>query len=126
MAVAALELYIWPIRAAADRFHMNRVIELDGAGIACRYTGDGEQRGEFRVAALETTNVSGLRSKQDTVASGLQVGMALGTSMFAHGGNMDGATVFRVAGAARELFRSAGMMHRPVVAVEAGGVSGFC
>ena len=126
MAIAALELYIWPIRAAADRFHMNRMIELDGAGIACRRPCDGEQGGKFWVTALETANVPGVRSKQGAVGRRLQVGMAFGASMFAHGGNMDGATVFRVAGAARELFRCAGMMHRPVVAVEAGGVSGFC
>ena len=53
MAIAALKLHARTIRAAADRFHVNRVIEFDRVGVPAIAT-DGS---EFRMAAVKSVDI---------------------------------------------------------------------
>ena len=55
MAIAALELHAGAVRAATNRLHVDRVIQLDRAGIAIAFF-DGV---EFGMIALKAADVIG-------------------------------------------------------------------
>jgi hypothetical protein len=77
------------------------------------------------MTALETANVLGAQSELDIAGSCLQVCVAFGAGMAARGGDIDATAMLGVAFCAGELFRCACVMHRSIVTVEAGTVSGF-
>src|SRR5256885_1261272 len=54
MTITAFEIHEGAIRPAADRLHVNRVIQFDRGRIAYRDAGDGAQRREFGMHLLET------------------------------------------------------------------------
>lgn len=57
VAVATFQLNIGAIRAATNRFHVDGVVELDGAGISRWHASNGTQGGEFRMAVFEVVNL---------------------------------------------------------------------
>jgi hypothetical protein len=104
---------------------MYRVIQSYSSRIACRCAGGGKQCSEFGMAALETANVSRARKKRGVAEGCPQVSVTFSTSLIARGGDIDATAMLGVAFCAGELFRCACVMHRSIVTVEAGTVSGF-
>ena len=119
VAIGALQLNDRAIRTLADGFHVDGVIQENGAGILCAVA----EYSEFRVAVGEAFNISGV--VQLTLCNA-QVGVAFGAGLIASGGKLDPATMFHVAGGTGgdgggDLVFVVG---RAVVAGEAGGVGG--
>ena len=57
MAIAALKRDHRTVGAAANGLHVNRMVEFDRAGIACRDAGDGTQSRKFGMAVFEAGDV---------------------------------------------------------------------
>ena len=57
MAIPAFELNVGTVRSAANRLHVNGVIQFDCAWIFHRDTRNGTQRGKFWMPVLEASNM---------------------------------------------------------------------
>src|SRR5258707_15611393 len=95
MAIATFELDVRTIRAAADWFHVDGVVEFDRAGIVAIFFGGVE----FRMAAVEAVNVRG--DVRDGGLDGVEVRVALRAGLIADRGDVDGAAMLGGAGGAR-------------------------
>src|SRR6267142_6681827 len=126
MTIATFELNVRPIRSAANWLHVDGVIQSDYAKIAPPDASNGTQRGEFRVAVRE---VSDVRCEPPRVAAGLQIGVTFGASLIAGSDNVDAPAVFGVARRARGSCYLCCVVNGPVMAAQASGVgslSGKC
>src|SRR5260370_9466933 len=91
MACTAIELNGWDVRSAADRVHVDVVIQFECAWITRGYARNRTQRREFRMAVFETSNV---RCVPRRVAAGLQIGVTFGASLIVGRGGVDAPPVF--------------------------------
>ena len=122
MAIAAFEVHESAVWSAANWFHVNRVIELDGGGIARRGSGDRTQRDEFGMAFLEAINLSDVSRIRVTDS---QFTVATGTCLIPNGGKVGRAAMFGMARRAAGCGSLGGMMGWAIVAGEAGAVGSF-
>ena len=122
MAIAAFEVDERAARAAADGFHVDRVVQLDCGSIAWRDAGDGAKFREFGMSILETMD---LRIVLRMGMAVFQISVATSTGLVVGRGEVGGGTVLGVAGrtiGGRDLRR---VMSRAIVACETGAVSSF-
>jgi hypothetical protein len=92
MAVSAIKLD-GPVRTGEIRFHMDRMIDLDGAGVreSCA------ERGEFRVPSFKAGDAGCETGRRVTC---LEMGMALRTACVRRSRESDSPTMLDVAGRA--------------------------
>ena len=121
MTIAAFEIHEVAVRRA-DWFHVNRVIQLDGGGIAFQYSADRAQHCELEMAFLKTANLSDVSRIRTT---GFQISVAADACFVANGRKAGAAAMLGVAGRAIERGSLGGMMSRAIVAGDAGVVGGF-
>ena len=115
MAVAAFESDVRAVRAAADRLHVNRVIEFDGSGIAHAFP----QRGKLWMAVLKAVDVC---SNHRRTPVHFQVRVAFGATLVTRGVDIHAAAMLTMACRAGQRFSLINVMDRPVVTREAGRV----
>src|SRR5690349_9997841 len=123
MAIAAIEIHESAVRPAPDRFHMNRVIQLDRRRIACWNSGNGMEYREFGMTFLETIDLRGVSRLR---TAGFQVRVTTRTGLIARGREIDFAAVLGVTGCAVGRGNLGWMMDGAVVTSEAGRVCGSC
>ena len=109
MAIRAIQLHDRTGWAAANEFHMERVVQFDRRGIVPIFA----DNGEFRVTVGQIANV--LRVNRGR-AGGSQIGVAFGAGFFAGGGNVYAAAMFSVAGGAVRSARLINVVDRAVMA----------
>ena len=116
MAVAAIQLNIWLAGRTANRLHMQRMIQFNGARITVSFI-----RGvEVGMAVFKATNVARV---ERFAASRFEIGVTFRTSLIAGSENVDAPAVLGVTRCARRTCPFCGLMDRAIVAVEASSVS---
>src|SRR5260370_13306041 len=116
MACTAIELNGWDVRSAADRVHVDVVIQFECAWITRGYARNRTQRREFRMTVFETSNV---RCEPRRVAAGPQIGVTFGASLIAGSGDVDTPAVFGMARRAPRSWRLGGVVAAAFLAVSA-------
>src|SRR5207249_3506199 len=120
MAIPAFELNVGTVRSAANRLHVNGVIQFDCSGITRGCAPERAQCGEFRVAVLEADNMI-LVLGVGTLS--LEIAMAPCARLIACGPKIDATAMLCVTGNA--IGRSFGrrVVRRSVMAGEARVIS---
>src|ERR1700730_297552 len=118
VTIGALELDDGAVRAAADGFHVDGMIQFDRLRVALAFT---ECR-ELRVAMLETADM--WRVTQRAVRC-FEIAMAFGAGLIARGGDASAAAMFTVTGRAADGLRLRCVMDRTVVTGPASVVGGL-
>src|SRR3989442_9708128 len=120
-SVVAVKLYFFmPVRADAELFHVNRVVESDRAGVAL----SGAQCREFGMSAMETLDVA-VNRKAERTTLGLEARMTLRAVCVAGRSQPDWSSMFHMAGSAIRGNNLISVMNRSVVAFQASLVSGM-
>lgn len=118
MAITAIQQDNWAERTLVNGFHMNRMVQLDGAWVP-----DALAHGsEFRVAVFETANFT---VHMKYAIDCFQICMALGTGLIAGGGDVDASLVLAVTCHTLEGYCLGFVMDGAVVAGEACAVGGL-
>ena len=109
-----------PVRADAELFQVNRVVESDRAGVAL----SGAQCREFGMSAMETLDVA-VNRKAERTTLGLEAPMTLRAVCVAGRSQPDRSSMFHMAGSAIRCKNLISVMKRSVVALQASLVSGM-
>lgn len=118
VAVATFQVDDRPCGGSSDRFHVNRMVQLDRAGIARAL-----KRGKLRVAVLKAPD-AGCRPL--CAACCFQIRMTFGARLIAGSVNVHAAAVLAMTSGAFECLRLIGVMDRAVVTGQASVVGGLC
>jgi hypothetical protein len=119
VAIHAIELHNGPERTLSNRFHVDRVVQLDGAWIALAFS----TCREFRMAILKSTNV---RGEMEHPIGGLLIGMTFRTSAVASRFNVHPSSMLCVTCGTSELECLCFVVNRPIVTGEAGTIRCRC
>ena len=114
MAISAIKLD-GPVRTGEIRFHVDCMIDLDGAGVRESWA----ERGEFRVPSFKAGDAGCEIGRRVTC---LEMGMALRTACVWRSRESDSAAMLNVAGGAGRSENLILVMNRPIMASEARAV----
>ena|SRR6202022_4226645 len=111
MAIGAVQLDDWPSWAAANRFQVECMVQLDSRSILPVFA----DYSKFRMAVGQVVNVLRVKRRR---AGGSKIGVAIGTGFFAGGGNIYAPAMLGVTSSAVRGTHLNSVVDRTVMARE--------